>query len=114
MSVCAKFHLSSWSRRDWKVWGSVGGEHVATVFTMLVAFSLDELSWDTVWFWQYYFLSTNIAATVCHFCQTPGYVFRLGVNFVWPLSQQLQQQEQEPTTKIWHIDYSWAFGQNLQ
>ena len=34
-------------------------------------------------------------------CQTPGLVFRLGVDFVLPLSQQQQEeQEQEPLTKI--------------
>ena len=34
------------------------------------------------------------------FCQTPGKVFRLGVDFVLPLSQEEQQQEeQEPTPK---------------
>ena len=40
-----------------------------------------------------------------HFCQTPGSVFRLGVDFVLPLSQEEQQEqeeqeEQEPLTKI--------------
>ena len=36
------------------------------------------------------------------YCQTPGYVFRLGVDFVLPLSQEEQQQEeeQEPTPKF--------------
>ena len=41
------------------------------------------------------------------YCQTPGYVFRLGVDFVLPLSQeeqqqqekQQQQEEQEPQPK---------------
>ena len=37
------------------------------------------------------------------YCQTPGLVFRLGVDFVLPLSQeQEQEQEQEePLTKIY-------------
>ena len=36
-------------------------------------------------------------------CQTPGLVFRLGVDFVLPLSQEEEQeeQEQEPLTKIY-------------
>ena len=49
-------------------------------------------------------------ATFCHphlpisnFCQTPGQVFRLGVDFVLPLSQEEQEkqeeQEEEPTPK---------------
>ena len=40
---------------------------------------------------------------ISNFCQTPGYVFRLGVDFVLPLSQeqQQQQQEEEPLTKIY-------------
>ena len=41
-----------------------------------------------------------------YFCQTPGSVFRLGVNFVLPLSQEQEEQEQEeeeeePLTKIY-------------
>ena len=39
-----------------------------------------------------------------HFCQTPGSVFRLGVDFVLPLSQEQEQEEeqeeQEPTPKF--------------
>ena len=37
------------------------------------------------------------------YCQTPGYVFRLGVDFVLPLSQEEEQEEQEeePLTKIY-------------
>ena len=34
-------------------------------------------------------------------CQTPGEVFRLGVDFVLPLSQEEQQQQEEPLTKIY-------------
>ena len=37
-----------------------------------------------------------VRALIC-FCQTPGYVFRLGVEFVLPLSQQEQEQEEPPT-----------------
>ena len=43
-----------------------------------------------------------VRALIC-FCQTPGYVFRLGFDFVLLLSQEeqeQQQQEQEPLTKI--------------
>ena len=44
-----------------------------------------------------------IIAVICvlkqRHCQTPGYVLRLGVNFVLPLSQQ--EEEQEPLTKIY-------------
>ena len=37
------------------------------------------------------------------FCQTPGKVFRLGVDFVLPLSQEEEEekQEEEPLTKIY-------------
>ena len=39
---------------------------------------------------------------VSSYCQTPGYVFRLGVDFVLPLSQKEQEeQEQEPSPKIY-------------
>ena len=31
----------------------------------------------------------------CHFCQTPGLVWRLGIGFVLPLSQEEEEQEQE-------------------
>ena len=37
-------------------------------------------------------------------CQTPGLVFRLGVDFVLPLSQQQEEEQEEeqeePLTKI--------------
>ena len=40
-----------------------------------------------------------------NFCQTPGKVFRLGVDFVLPLSQEQEQEEQQqPPTKT----YQWA------
>ena len=37
----------------------------------------------------------------CYYCQTPGLVFRLGVDFVLPLSQEEEQEEQEPLTNIY-------------
>ena len=47
------------------------------------------------------------------YCQTTGIVLRQGVDFVLPLSQQQEeQQESSPKsyrrdcTKIWHIDLS--------
>ena len=47
------------------------------------------------------------------YCQTPGLVLRQGVDFVLPLSQQQEeQQESSPKsyrrdcTKIWHLDLS--------
>ena len=39
-----------------------------------------------------------------NYCQTPGAVLRLGVDFVLPLSQQEEQQQEEqekPLTKIY-------------
>ena len=37
-----------------------------------------------------------------HYCQTPGQVFRLGVDFVLLLSlEEQEQEEQEPLTKIY-------------
>ena len=36
-----------------------------------------------------------------YFCQTPGQVFRLGIYLVLPLSQEEEEQEQEPFTKIY-------------
>ena len=38
---------------------------------------------------------TGVSQYKGHFCQTPDYVFSLGVDFVLPLSQQEQEQEQE-------------------
>ena len=40
---------------------------------------------------------------VSSYCQTPGYVFRLGVDFVLSLTQEQEEQEQEkePLTKIY-------------
>ena len=38
-----------------------------------------------------------------NFCQTLGLVLRLRVDFVLPLSQQEQQQEQQPLTKIYQL-----------
>ena len=39
------------------------------------------------------------------YCQTPGLVFRLGVDFILPLSQQQQQdyeqKNKKPPTKIY-------------
>ena len=35
----------------------------------------------------------------CSCCQTPGYGFSPGIDFVLPLSQQEEQQEQEPSPK---------------
>ena len=47
-----------------------------------------------------YFLSYPQIPNI-QFCQTPGEVFRLGVDFVLPLSQEQEQeqQEEEPTPK---------------
>ena len=40
-----------------------------------------------------------------HFCQTSDLGLRLEVDFVFPLSQEEQQQEQEePLTKIYRIE----------
>ena len=33
------------------------------------------------------------------YCQTPGLVLRLGVDFVLPLSQEQQEKEEEPSPK---------------
>ena len=30
------------------------------------------------------------------YCQTPGYVFRLGINFVFPLSQEKKSKNKNP------------------
>ena len=54
--------------------------------------------------------------TSFYYCQTPGKVFRLGVDFVLPLSQQEEQeQEEEPLTKIYqkavyYSYFSWGIG----
>ena len=39
-----------------------------------------------------YHIMCNVMSS---YCQTPGLVFRLGVDFVLPLSQEEEQQEQE-------------------
>ena len=35
-----------------------------------------------------------------YFCQTPGLVLRLGVDFVLPLSQQQEQEEEEEESSL--------------
>ena len=58
-----------------------------------------QLHWDLGWAWQLF----KIDLQVClRYFKTPGSVLSLGVDFVLPLSQQEQEQQQEePLTKIY-------------
>ena len=38
---------------------------------------------------------------VSSYCQTPGLIFRLGVDFVLPLSQQEEKEQEQPLTKTY-------------
>ena len=46
--------------------------------------------------------SADVQGRIIYFCQTQGLVLRLRVDFVLPLSQE-QDEEEEPPTKIYQM-----------